>query len=57
MKTIISDNMKDTVSVLAANGGVIGLSLSECNEILLMISTTLAIVFTLYKFLKLNKKK
>jgi hypothetical protein len=57
MKTIISDNMKDTVSVLAANGGVIGLSLSECNEILLMISTTLAIIFTLYKFLKLNKKK
>ena len=54
---IISDNMKDTVSVLAANGGVIGLSLSECNEILLMISTTLAIIFTLYKFLKLNKKK
>lgn len=49
--------MKDTVSVLAANGGVIGLSLSECNEILLMISTTLAIIFTLYKFLKLNKKK
>tara|TARA_R110002020_G_scaffold210276_3_gene416304 strand:+ start:224 stop:397 length:174 start_codon:yes stop_codon:yes gene_type:complete len=57
MKTIISDNMKDTVSVLAANGGVIGLSLSECNEILLFVSTTLAIVFTVYKFLKLKKGK
>ena len=49
-------NMKDTVEVLAANGGVIGLSLSECNEYLLFISTTLAILFTIYKFIKLKRK-
>jgi len=49
--------MKDTVEVLAANGGVIGLSLSECNEILLFVSTSLAIVFTIYKFIKLKNKK
>ena len=49
--------MKDTTEVLIANGGVIGLSLSECNEYLLFISTSLAIVFTLYKFYKLSKKK
>jgi len=48
--------MKDTVEVLVANGGVIGLSLSECNEILLFISTSLAIIFTLYKFYKLKKQ-
>ena len=53
----MKENMKDTVEVLAANGGVIGLSLSECNEYLLFISTSLAIIFTIYKFLKLYKKK
>tara|TARA_R110002020_G_scaffold347688_1_gene561347 strand:- start:292 stop:465 length:174 start_codon:yes stop_codon:yes gene_type:complete len=57
MKTMINGNMRDTVEVLAANGGVIGLSFSECNEILLFISTSLAIVFTIYKFLKLREKK
>ncbi len=49
--------MKDTTEVLIANGGVIGLSLSECNEYLLFISTSLAISFTLYKFYKLSKKR
>ena len=49
--------MKDTTEVLIANGGVIGLSLGECNEILLLISTSLAIVFTIYKFIKLKKVK
>lgn len=57
MKNAINSNMKDTVEVLAANGGVIGLSLSECNEILLFISTSLAIIFTIYKFIKLKNKK
>ena len=49
--------MKDTVQVVVANGGVIGLSLSDCNDVLLFISTTLAIVFTIYKFIKLKNKK
>ena len=53
----IDSNMKDTASVLAANGGVIGLSFSECNEVLLFVSTSLAIIFTVYKFYKLSKKK
>ena len=48
---------KDSIEVIVANGGVIGLSLSECNEILLFISTSLAIIFTLYKFYKTLKKK
>mgnify|MGYP003133700289 FL=1 len=57
MKNTINSNMKDTVEVLAANGGVVGLSLAECNEILLFISTSLAIAFTIYKFIKLKNKK
>ncbi len=49
--------MKDTTEVLIANGSVIGLSLGECNEILLLVSTTLAITFTIYKFIKLKTQK
>jgi hypothetical protein len=52
----MKNNMKDTVEVLAANGSVVGLSLTECNEILLFISTTLAIIFTIYKFIRLKKR-
>jgi len=52
----MKNNMKDTTEVIIANGGVIGLSLSECNDILLLISTSLAIIFTIYKFFKLKKK-
>jgi hypothetical protein len=57
MKNTINNSMKDTTEVLIANGSVIGLSLGECNEILLLISTTLAIAFTIYKFIKLKKTK
>lgn len=52
----MKNNMKDTTEVLIANGGVIGLSLGQCNEILLLISTVLAIAFTVYKFIKLKTK-
>lgn len=52
----MKSSMKDTTEVLIANGGVIGLSMSECNEFLLLISTSLAICFTIYKFLKLKQK-
>ncbi len=53
----MNSNMRDTTEVLVANGGVIGLSLGQCNDILLFISTSLAIVFTIYKFIKLSKNK
>jgi hypothetical protein len=52
----MKNNMKDTTEVLIANGGVLGLSLAECNEILLLVSTSLAIIFTIYKFFKLKNK-
>tara|TARA_R110002020_G_scaffold4709_4_gene20472 strand:+ start:5601 stop:5774 length:174 start_codon:yes stop_codon:yes gene_type:complete len=57
MKNTIKDTMKDTTEVLLANGGVLGLSLSQCNDILLLMSTSLAIIFTCYKFYKLSLKK
>ena len=50
-------NPKDILEVGLANGGALGLSLTQCNEILLLISTTLAIIFTIYKFIKTYQKK
>jgi hypothetical protein len=49
-------NPKDIIEVGVANGGVLGLSLTQCNQVLLFISTSLAIIFTIYKFYKLSKK-
>ena len=48
--------MRDTAAVVAANGGALGLTLMQANEILQFISLSLAIAFTLYKFLKARKK-
>ena len=48
--------MKDTVQILTANGGAIGVSLANINEMLTFLSLALAIVFTIYKFIKLKKK-
>jgi len=49
--------IKDTTEVLAANGGALGLTLTECNELLQFISLSLAIAFTVYKFAKARKKQ
>ncbi len=48
--------MKDSVQVVIANGGASALTMTECNEILTMISISLAIAFTIYKFIKLKQK-
>lgn len=48
--------MKDSVQVVIANGGASALTMTECNEILTMISISLAICFTIYKFFKLKNK-
>ena len=48
--------MKDTTQVIIANGGASALTITECNQILTMISISLAILFTIYKFYKLSKK-
>ena len=51
----MTKEVKDTVEVIAANAGALGLTLVQCNEILQFISLSLAIGFTIYKFIK-NKK-
>ena len=51
----MTKELKDTVEVIAANGGALGLTLVQCNEILQFISLSLAIGFTIYKFIKKKK--
>ena len=49
--------MKDTTQVILANGGATALTMiDECNQILTMVSISLAIIFTIYKFYKLSRK-
>ncbi len=48
--------MKDTTQVILANGGASVLTLTECNQLLTLVSISLAIIFTIYKFYKLSKK-
>ena len=50
-------NLKDTIQVGLANGSAIGFSITDCNEVLTLVSLTLAIVFTIYKFIKFEKNK
>ena len=51
----MTKDLKDTVEVMAANGGALGLTLVQCNEILQFVSLVLAISFTVYKFIKKKK--
>ena len=48
-------DLKDTLQVGIANGWAIGFSITDCNEVLTLVSLILAIAFTIYKFLKFNK--
>tara|TARA_R110002012_G_scaffold310066_1_gene517555 strand:- start:184 stop:342 length:159 start_codon:yes stop_codon:yes gene_type:complete len=50
-------DLKDTIQVGIANGSAIGFSITECNEVLTLVSLTLAIAFTIYKFIKFEKTK
>ena len=50
-------NVKDTIQVGLANGSAIGVSITDCNEILTFVSLIIAIVFTVYKFIKFEKNK
>ena len=50
-------DLKDTIQVGLANGSAIAFSITECNEILTLVSLVLAISFTIYKFIKFNIKK
>ena len=45
---------KDSVEVVIANAGGIGISLAGINDILTFVSLSLAIMFTIYKFRKMK---
>tara|TARA_R100001369_G_scaffold91048_2_gene131188 strand:+ start:2144 stop:2299 length:156 start_codon:yes stop_codon:yes gene_type:complete len=47
--------VKDTIEVVTANAGALGLTLMQANEILQFVSLSLAIAFTIYKFVKKKK--
>lgn len=49
--------VKDTLQVGLANASAIGFSITDCNEILTLVSLTLAIGFTIYKFIQFEKNK
>ena len=49
--------IKDTLQVGLANTTAIAFSVTECNELLTFVSLTLAIAFTVYKFVRFGKKK
>ena len=46
----MNESIRDSVQVVTANAGALGLTLTDCNEILQMISLILAIGFSIYKF-------
>ena len=46
------NELRDTLQVGAANSTAIVFSITECNEILTLVSLVLAISFTIYKFIK-----
>jgi hypothetical protein len=49
-------SVQDTIQVGLANSTAIGLSLGQANQILTLISLTLAISFTIYKFITYEKR-
>lgn len=52
----MKSEMNDTIQTIGANLGAIGISLSQANEILTFLSLSMAIAFTLYKFIKTKTK-
>ena len=50
-------DLKDTVQVALANSTAIGLSITDFNQYLTLISLVLAIGFTIYKFYNYETKK
>ena len=49
--------VRDTLQVGLANASAIGFSITDCNEILTLVSLILAIGFTIYKFIQFEKSK
>ena len=49
--------VQDTLQVGIANSAAIVFSISNANEILTLVSLTLAISYTIYKFIKFDENK
>jgi len=49
--------VQDSLQVGLANSTAIAFSITECNQVLTLVSLVLAITFTVYKFIKFDKKK
>jgi|TARA_R110002020_G_scaffold172782_2_gene363244 predicted benzoate:H+ symporter BenE len=48
----MAKGIKDSAQVIIANGGAVGMSMTECNQWLTAISLSLAIIYTCWKFYK-----
>ena len=49
--------MQDSIQVGLANSTAIAISVGQINQALTLVSLILAITFTIYKFIKFDKKK
>jgi hypothetical protein len=49
--------MNDTIQVGLANTAAIAFSVSQINQVLTLISLTLAISYTIYKFVKFEERQ
>tara|TARA_R110000824_G_scaffold36113_2_gene112523 strand:- start:1880 stop:2056 length:177 start_codon:yes stop_codon:yes gene_type:complete len=57
MRNTMRNTITDTTQVAVAQMGAISVSLSQVNEALSILSYTLAILFTIYKFSESIKNK
>ena len=49
--------VQDSLQVGLANSTAIVFSITECNQVLTLISLTLAISYTIYKFVKFEERQ
>jgi len=49
--------VQDSLQVGLANSTAIAFSITECNELLTLVSLVLAISYTVYKFIKFEEEK
>ena len=49
--------VKDTVEIIAMNGTAVGFSITDCNEILTLVSLLLAISISCYKLYVWSQRK
>jgi hypothetical protein len=54
---VMNSEVRDTIEIIAANGAAIGLSISDINQYLTLISLTLAVGLSIYKIYYWNFKK